>query len=144
LPRGGRRSRRSRRARDGAGVEPAGGWVGRPEIHASKGHNLVFTASEIPAEALFLDTLSLPGQHEGMPLVGPVPGPENVIVATDQGNAPATGEVVAEPILDGAARIDISPFDPARLPPTRRRQPHSGSAAVSRTRGRHGVTRERQ
>jgi glycine/D-amino acid oxidase-like deaminating enzyme len=31
-------------------------------------------------------------------------------------NAPATGEALAELILDGAARsTDLSPFDPARL-----------------------------
>jgi glycine/D-amino acid oxidase-like deaminating enzyme len=33
-------------------------------------------------------------------------------------NAPATGEVISELILDGAARrIDLAPFAPARLPP---------------------------
>jgi glycine/D-amino acid oxidase-like deaminating enzyme len=33
-------------------------------------------------------------------------------------NAPATGEAMAELIVDGRARnIDLSPFDPRRLPP---------------------------
>jgi glycine/D-amino acid oxidase-like deaminating enzyme len=33
-------------------------------------------------------------------------------------NAPATGEALAELILDGAARqLDLSPFDPGRLRP---------------------------
>ena len=33
-------------------------------------------------------------------------------------NAPATGEVMAEPILDGAAQtVDLKPFDPGREPP---------------------------
>jgi glycine/D-amino acid oxidase-like deaminating enzyme len=33
-------------------------------------------------------------------------------------NAPATGEAMAELITDGAAHvIDLSPFDPGRLPP---------------------------
>jgi glycine/D-amino acid oxidase-like deaminating enzyme len=31
-------------------------------------------------------------------------------------NAPATGEAVAELLLDGETTIDLSPFDPARLP----------------------------
>jgi glycine/D-amino acid oxidase-like deaminating enzyme len=32
-------------------------------------------------------------------------------------NGPATGEVMAELIVDGAATtVDITPFDPARLP----------------------------
>ena len=33
-------------------------------------------------------------------------------------NAPATGEAMAELIADGRARsVDLSPFDPSRLPP---------------------------
>ncbi len=33
-------------------------------------------------------------------------------------NAPATGEALAELIVEGAARtVDLAPFDPARLPP---------------------------
>jgi glycine/D-amino acid oxidase-like deaminating enzyme len=33
-------------------------------------------------------------------------------------NAPATGEVMSELILDGAARhVDLAPFAPGRLPP---------------------------
>jgi glycine/D-amino acid oxidase-like deaminating enzyme len=33
-------------------------------------------------------------------------------------NAPATGEAMAELIVDGAAlSTDLSPFNPARLPP---------------------------
>ena len=33
-------------------------------------------------------------------------------------NAPATGEAMAELILDGAARtVDLDAFDPGRLPP---------------------------
>ena len=41
-------------------------------------------------------------------------------------NAPATGEAVAELILDGAAgTIDLSPFDPARLAASIRTAPLS-------------------
>ena len=33
-------------------------------------------------------------------------------------NAPATGEAMADMIVHGAVRnVDLSPFDPARLPP---------------------------
>jgi len=35
-------------------------------------------------------------------------------------NAPATGEAMAELIVDGAARtVDLSPFDPTRMPAAR-------------------------
>ena len=45
-------------------------------------------------------------------------------------NAPATGEAMAELILDGATRtVDLSPFDPARLEAMDR-----GSATVTRRR----------
>jgi glycine/D-amino acid oxidase-like deaminating enzyme len=64
-----------------------------------------------------------PIAQDGLPLIGPIAGLENVYVATGHSvwgilNAPATGEAMAELILDGAARsVDMSPFDPARLPP---------------------------
>lgn len=60
---------------------------------------------------------------DGMPLIGRVPGVEGALVATGHSvwgmlNGPATGEVMAELILDGAATtVDIGPFDPARQPP---------------------------
>jgi len=38
-------------------------------------------------------------------------------------NAPATGEAMAELIVDGAARtVDLDLFDPARLPSARMRR----------------------
>ncbi len=58
-----------------------------------------------------------------MPLIGFVPGVAGAYVATGHSvwgilNAPATGEAMAELITEGAARtVDLSPFDPARLPP---------------------------
>jgi glycine/D-amino acid oxidase-like deaminating enzyme len=58
---------------------------------------------------------------DGLPLIGAVPGARGAYVATGHSvwgilNAPATGEAMAELILDGAARsTDLSPFDPARL-----------------------------
>ena len=69
-----------------------------------------------------------PVTRDGLPLIGRVPALGNVFVATGHSvwgilNAPATGEAIAELIVDGAARtVDISrfalgrlaPFDPAR------------------------------
>jgi glycine/D-amino acid oxidase-like deaminating enzyme len=63
-----------------------------------------------------------PVTQDGLPLIGPVPGLKGVYVATGHSvwgilNAPATGEAVADVLLDGAARnVDLSLFDPARLP----------------------------
>ena len=59
--------------------------------------------------------------QDGLPLIGAIPGARGAYVATGHGvwgilNAPATGEAVAELILDGVAKtVDLSPFDPARL-----------------------------
>ena len=64
-----------------------------------------------------------PVTADGLPLMGRVPGLEGAYVATGHSvwgilNAPASGEAMAELILDGAARtVDISRFDPARMPP---------------------------
>ncbi len=64
-----------------------------------------------------------PVTRDGMPLIGPVPGVAGATVATGHSvwgilNAPATGEAMAELILDGAAHtVDLAPFDPGRLPP---------------------------
>ena len=62
-----------------------------------------------------------PVTSDGLPLIGAVPGMTGAYVATGHSvwgilNAPATGEALAELILDGAARtVDLAPFDPARL-----------------------------
>jgi glycine/D-amino acid oxidase-like deaminating enzyme len=64
-----------------------------------------------------------PVAEDGLPLMGRVPGVDGAFVATGHSvwgmlNAPATGEAMAELILDGAARhIDLAPFDPSRLRP---------------------------
>lgn len=64
-----------------------------------------------------------PVTADGLPLIGQVPGVAGTYVATGHSvwgvlNAPATGEALAELILDGAARsTDLRPFDPARLRP---------------------------
>lgn len=57
-----------------------------------------------------------PSTRDGLPLIGPVPGAAAAYIATGHSvwgilNAPATGEAIAELILDGAARsVDLRPF----------------------------------
>lgn len=64
-----------------------------------------------------------PVTEDGLPLIGAVPGVAGAYVATGHSvwgmlNAPATGEAVADLILDGAARqVDLTPFAPERLRP---------------------------
>ena len=65
-----------------------------------------------------------PMTQDGLPLIGAIPAARGAYVATGHSvwgilNAPATAEAIAELILDGAAKtVDLSPFDPARLPPS--------------------------
>lgn len=62
-----------------------------------------------------------PTTPDGLPLIGRVPGVEGSYIATGHSvwgilNAPATGEAMAELILDNAARsTDLTAFDPGRL-----------------------------
>jgi glycine/D-amino acid oxidase-like deaminating enzyme len=76
-----------------------------------------------------------PVTQDGLPLLGAVPGSPGAFVATGHSvwgilNAPATGEAVAELILDGATRaVDVSFFDPARLEAV-----EPGSVTVTRRR----------
>jgi glycine/D-amino acid oxidase-like deaminating enzyme len=63
-----------------------------------------------------------PVTRDGLPLLGPVPGVAGAFVATGHGvwgilNAPATGEALAELIVEGrTTHVDVRPFDPGRLP----------------------------
>jgi glycine/D-amino acid oxidase-like deaminating enzyme len=63
-----------------------------------------------------------PIARDGLPLIGAVPGVAGAYIATGHSvwgilNAPATGEAMAELIVDGAARtVDLAPFAPDRLP----------------------------
>jgi glycine/D-amino acid oxidase-like deaminating enzyme len=62
-----------------------------------------------------------PVTADGLPLIGRVPRVAGAYVATGHGpwgmlNAPATGQALAEMIMDGTAKtVDLRPFDPARL-----------------------------
>jgi glycine/D-amino acid oxidase-like deaminating enzyme len=64
-----------------------------------------------------------PVTRDGLPLIGPVAGVERAFVATGHSvwgilNAPATGEALAELIVEGAARtVDLPAFAPGRLRP---------------------------
>ena len=61
-----------------------------------------------------------PITEDGLPLIGPVPDVDGAYVATGHNvwgmlNAPATGEAMAELILDGAtSHVDLAPFSVAR------------------------------
>lgn len=63
-----------------------------------------------------------PVAEDGLPLIGEVTGAEGAYVATAHSvwgmlNAPATGEAMADLILDGEAHaVDLAPFGPQRLP----------------------------
>ena len=63
-----------------------------------------------------------PVVEDGLPLIGAVAGVAGAYVATGHSvwgmlNGPATGEAIAALIADGeSGAVDLSPFDPARLP----------------------------
>ncbi|EFN58873.1 hypothetical protein CHLNCDRAFT_140762 [Chlorella variabilis] len=78
-------------------------------------------ASELgSAEVLKEQACYLPCSDDGLPVIGRVPGLENAYVATAHScwgilNAPATGEALAELIVQGAATSSsLSAFDPGR------------------------------
>ena len=66
-----------------------------------------------------------PITRDGLPLIGAVAGAAGAFIATGHSvwgilNAPATGEAMAELILEGVARsVDLTAFDPARFPSAR-------------------------
>jgi glycine/D-amino acid oxidase-like deaminating enzyme len=62
-----------------------------------------------------------PATPDGLPVIGALQGVEGGYVASGHGvwgmlNAPATGEAIAELVVDGVARsTELEPFDPARF-----------------------------
>jgi glycine/D-amino acid oxidase-like deaminating enzyme len=66
-----------------------------------------------------------PVTRDGLPLIGPVSGVKGAYVATGHSvwgilNAPATGEAMAELVLEGkATTLDLAAFAPSRMPPVR-------------------------
>jgi glycine/D-amino acid oxidase-like deaminating enzyme len=82
-------------------------------IHSSALRDAELVASAACARPLTVD---------GVPLIGPVPDAPGVYLATGHAswgilNAPASGRMVAEMILDGeSTSLDATPFAVTRLP----------------------------
>jgi len=101
---------------DPAAVAPDPGAIDRLHAMCSQLSPTLAESRVLARQACFR-----PVTQDGLPLIGPVPGLAGAYVATGHSvwgilNAPATGEAVAELIVDGAARaVDLTPFDPARL-----------------------------
>ena len=101
---------------DPADVAPDPGAIARLQAMCAR-----VSATLGGARVLASQACHRPVTQDGLPLIGAVPGLEGAYVATGHSvwgilNAPATGEAMAELILDGAARtVDLAPFDPTRL-----------------------------
>ncbi len=102
---------------DPASVAPDAGAIERLRTLCARISPLLAGARILASQACFR-----PMTQDGLPLIGAIPGARGAYVATGHSvwgilNAPATGEAVAELILDGAARrVALAAFDPARLP----------------------------
>src|SRR4051794_18038258 len=103
---------------DPAQVTPDPGALERLQAICSELSPALATAKILARQACYR-----PITRDGLPLIGPVAGVEGAYIATGHSawgilNAPATGEAMAELIIDGAAHsVDLSAFDPARFPP---------------------------
>ncbi len=83
-----------------------------------------FATETVPAlgEATFLDAWAglRPLPADGLPLIGPAPGLENVVVATGHARngvlwSPITARIVADLLAGTPPALTIAPFDPARF-----------------------------
>jgi len=103
---------------DPAVVAPDEGAIERLEAMCSTLSPVLAAADVLARQACYR-----PVTRDGLPLIGRVPGAEGAYVATGHSvwgilNAPATGEAMAELIVDGEAQtVDLAPFNPGRLPP---------------------------
>ena len=103
---------------DPAQVAPDPGAIERLEAMCSSLSPALGSAKIIARQACYR-----PITVDGLPLIGRVPGVAGAYIATGHSvwgilNAPATGEAIAELIVDGEANtVDLRPFDPRRLPP---------------------------
>jgi glycine/D-amino acid oxidase-like deaminating enzyme len=103
---------------DPAAVAPDPGALER--LHAMCGQ---LSPALARAKVLVGQACFRPVTEDGLPLIGAVPGIAGAYLATGHSvwgilNAPATGEAIADLLIDGAPHaLDIAPFDPARLPP---------------------------
>jgi glycine/D-amino acid oxidase-like deaminating enzyme len=103
---------------DPAAVSPDPGAIERLEKICSDVSLVLGSAKILARQACFR-----PITRDGLPLIGRIPGTENAYIATGHSvwgilNAPATGEAMAELIVEGAAHtVDLARFDPGRLRP---------------------------
>jgi glycine/D-amino acid oxidase-like deaminating enzyme len=101
---------------DSAAVAPDPGAIERLEAMCARLSPILAQSPILARQACFR-----PVTRDGLPLIGRIGGFDNAYVATGHSvwgmlNAPATGEAMAELIVDGAARtVDLAPFDPSRL-----------------------------
>jgi glycine/D-amino acid oxidase-like deaminating enzyme len=102
---------------DPAFVVPDDGAIDRLKTLCARISPILANSRVLASQACYRPTT-----QDGLPFIGAIPGARGAYVATGHSvwgilNAPATAEAIAELILDGAAKtIDLSPFDPARLP----------------------------
>jgi D-amino-acid dehydrogenase len=64
-----------------------------------------------------------PATPDGLPVLGPLPGRPHIVMATGFGPtgltlAPLAGALVAEVVLGGEPRLDLTPYRPGRFLPT--------------------------
>ncbi len=101
------------------------------ELHALAG---VLSTTLGRGEVLRRQACYRPICEDALPIMGKLPGIAGAYVASGHNcwgmlNAPASGLAMAELIADGSAQsVDLTPFDPARLPTLTRREvfPQSG------------------
>jgi glycine/D-amino acid oxidase-like deaminating enzyme len=107
---------------DPASVTPDPGAIDRLQAMCERISPAIGGANILARQACFR-----PITQDGLPLMGRVPGLAGAYIATGHSvwgilNAPATGEAMAELIMDGAAHtVDLAAFDPGRLAPLDRR-----------------------
>jgi glycine/D-amino acid oxidase-like deaminating enzyme len=103
---------------DPAGVAPDDGAHARLEALCRSLSPILDAAPIVARQACFR-----PAAEDGLPVIGAVPGVDGAYVATGHSvwgmlNAPATGEAMAELILQGRpSHVDLTPFAPGRLHP---------------------------
>jgi glycine/D-amino acid oxidase-like deaminating enzyme len=100
---------------DPASVMPDAGAAARIRDAAAAVAPVLATAELVAEQACYR-----PVVYDGLPLIGRVAGIAGAYVATGHSvwgilNAPATGEAIAELIVDGRSTLDLAPFDPGRL-----------------------------
>jgi len=102
---------------DPARVVPDPGAIERLEAMCRTMSPVLASAKILARQACYR-----PVTRDGLPLIGPVPDVAGAYIATGHSvwgilNAPATGEAMADLIVDGSAHaVDLAPFDPGRLP----------------------------